>query len=207
MQLKSKSACLTCVWMQEDSDELCERLATDVDEAFPELVGAHQDLVFGVALRVVKNETTAEDVAQEAFVRAYRALKRYPPGRRRVLHLRPWLARIALNAARNEIRGTRSHDEVDEAAVSVSDPDDGPLKLAERNDERRMWAQLLAQLPDRYRLAVGLRYIDDLSYAELAETLDRPLGSVKSDVHRGTALLRAAYDAEHRTRSAQEAAS
>jgi RNA polymerase sigma factor (sigma-70 family) len=193
--------------MLERSDDFCERLAGDVDQAFPELVEAHQDLVFGVALRVVRNEATAQDVAQEAFVRAYRALKRYPPGRRRELHLRPWLARIALNAARNEIRGYRNHEDFDDAAVSITDPADGPLRLAERTDERRMWSQLLAQLPDRYRLAVGLRYIDDLSYPELAEALGRPLGSVKSDVHRGTALLRAAYDAQHRARGAQEAAS
>jgi len=193
--------------MQQQPDDLCERLATGVDEAFPELVGAHQDLVFGVALRVVGNNATAQDVAQDAFVRAYRALKRYPPGRIRDLHVRPWLARIALNSARNEIRGARNHDDVDEAATALSDPADGPLKLVERNDERRMWARLLSQLPDRYRLAVALRYIDDLSYPELAETLDRPLGSVKSDVHRGTALLRAAYDAEQRASGAREAAS
>ena len=61
-----------------------------------------------------------------------------------------------------------------------------------------MWARLLAGLPQRYRLAVALRHVDDLSYAEIAETLNKPLGSVKSDVHRGIALLRAAYDAEQR---------
>ena len=66
-----------------------------------------------------------------------------------------------------------------------------------------MWARLLAGLPDRYRLAVALRHVDGLSYAEIAETLGRPLGSVKSDVHRGTALLRAAYDAEQRAHRAR----
>ena len=189
-------------------DPLCERLATDVDEAFPELVVANQDLVFGVALRVVRDAHAAEDVAQEAFVRAYRALRRYPDQQVLELRLRPWLARITLNAARNEIRGKRIEVDIDDAAPALLDPDDSPLRLAERNDERRMWARLLAALPDRYRLAVALRYIDDLSYPELAETLDRPLGTVKSDVHRGTALLRAAYDAEQRALGgAQEAAS
>jgi RNA polymerase sigma-70 factor (ECF subfamily) len=61
-----------------------------------------------------------------------------------------------------------------------------------------MWARLLAGLPQRYRLAVALRHVNDMSYAEIAETLGRPLGSVKSDVHRGIQLLRAAYDAEQR---------
>jgi RNA polymerase sigma-70 factor (ECF subfamily) len=186
-------------------------LGTDVDEAFPDVVAAYQDLVFGVALRVTRDESAAEDAAQEAFVRAYRALTRYPAARIHELRLRPWLARIALNAARNVVRGRRPHDGLgglDDAALQIPARDDGPLRLAERSDERRMWSRLLAGLPDRYRLAVALRYIDDLSYQELAETLGRPLGSVKSDVHRGTALLRAAYDAELRAqRGAQEAVS
>ena len=193
--------------MQSQSDALCERRATDVGEAFPELVVRHQDLVFGVALRMCATMTTAEDVAQDAFVRAYRALRRYPASRIRELRLRPWLARIALNAARNAPRSARRW-RAGRREQAVPSKEDGPLRLAERSDERRMWARLLAGLPDRYRLAVALRYVDDLSYQELAETLGRPLGTVKSDVHRGTALLRAAYDAEQRALgAAQEAVS
>ena len=64
---------------------------------------------------------------------------------------------------------------------------------------------MLAALPDRYRLAVALRHVDGLSYTEIAETLGRPIGSVKSDVHRGTKQLRAAYDAEQRNIARQEA--
>jgi RNA polymerase sigma-70 factor, ECF subfamily len=189
----------------QPSEDLCERLADDMNGAFPELVLAHQDLVFGVALRVVRDAATAEDVAQDAFVRAYRALKRYSADRIRELRLRPWLARIALNAARNEVRSRRAHDDIDAAAETLPAPGDGPSHIAEQSDERRMWARLLAGLPDRYRLPVALRYVDDLSYAELAEALGRPLGTVKSDVHRGVALLRAAYDAEQRALGAQEA--
>lgn len=207
LQLADKPGCLTCVRMQEEPDQLCQRLAMDVDEAFPELVAGHQDLVYGVALRVTRSEATAQDVAQETFVRAFRALKRYPVERIREMRLRPWLARIALNAARNEIRARRIHDDIDNAASSIVAPGDGPLRLVERNDERRMWTRLLGDLPEKYRLAVALRYIEDLSYSELAETVGRPLGSVKSDVHRGTALLRAAYDAEQRALGAREAVS
>ena len=168
---------------------------------------AHQDLVYGVALRVVHDDHAAEDVAQDAFVRAYRALRRYPPDQVREMRLWPWLARIALNAARNEIRGRKAVTELDDATTEIPSQDEGPIRLAERSDERRMWARLLSGLPDRYRLAVALRYVDDLSYPELAETLGRPLGSVKSDVHRGTALLRAAYDARQCAAGAREAVS
>jgi len=187
------------------ADDLCERLADDLDAAFADLVEQHQDLVFGVALRVVNDAASAQDVAQDAFVRAYTAISRYPAERVREIRLRPWLARIALNLARNEVRSRRPQSSIDELSAHPAEHDASPQLAAERSDQARMWARLLAGLPRRYRLAVALRHVEGLSYAELAETLDRPLGSVKSDVHRGTALLRAAYDAEQRALARQEA--
>jgi len=179
------------------TDPLCVRLADDLDQAFPELVMDHQQLVFGVAVRVV-GDFAADDVTQEVFVRAYRALKRYPAGRVREMRLRPWLARMTLNLARNALRGRRAYVDVAAVAESKQSTDDGPAQLIQRVEDQGMWRRLLAGLPPRYRLAVALRHVDDLSYAEIAETLGKPLGSVKSDVHRGIALLRAAYDAEQR---------
>lgn len=187
------------------ADDLCERLADDLDAAFADLVEQHQGLVFGVALRVVNDAASAQDVAQDAFVRAYKAMSRYPAERVREIRLRPWLARIALNLARNEVRRRRPASSIDELAAHPAEHDASPQLVAESSDQARMWARLLAGLPPRYRLAVALRHVEGLSYAELAETLDRPLGSVKSDIHRGTALLRAAYDAEQRALARQEA--
>lgn len=186
-------------------DDLCHRLAAGVDDAFAELVSAHQDLVFGVALRALGERSAAEDVAQEAFIRAYRALKGYPAKRIRDLRLRPWLARIALNTAHNHRRDSGPAGADLEAASDHAHAGDGPVRLAERNEERRFWARLLNELPERYRLAVALRHVECLSYPELAEALGRPLGSVKSDVHRGVSLLRAAYEAELRLVERKEA--
>ncbi|HEY8135424.1 MAG TPA: sigma-70 family RNA polymerase sigma factor [Candidatus Limnocylindrales bacterium] len=185
------------------TDPLCLRLADDLDQAFPELVTDHQGLVFGVAVRVV-GDSNAEDVAQEVFVRAYRALKRYPAARVREMRLRPWLARMTLNQARNALRGRRDHVDIADVAESRQSNEPGPAQLVQRAEEQSMWRRMLDGLPARYRLTVALRHVDELSYAEIAETLGRPLGSVKSDVHRGIALLRAAYDAEQRATS-QEA--
>jgi RNA polymerase sigma-70 factor (ECF subfamily) len=179
------------------TDPLCLRLADDLDGAFRELVVDHGQLVFGVAARVV-GDFAAEDVAQEVFVRAYRALKKYPKDRVREMRLRPWLARMSLNQARNSLRGRRQDVDVSDIAETKASTDEQPVQRLQRSEDQKMWARLLAGLPARYRLPVALRHVDDLSYAEIAETLGKPLGSVKSDVHRGIALLRAAYDAEQR---------
>jgi RNA polymerase sigma factor (sigma-70 family) len=185
-------------------DELPLRLSRDLEGNFGDLVTQHQDLVFGVALRVVAERQAAEDVAQEAFVRAYRALKRYPPERIAALRVRPWLAQISLNLARNQRRARRPADPL-EAAAEQAHAADGPLRLAERREEHRFWSALLAGLPERYRLAVALRHVEGLSYQEMANALARPVGSIKSDVHRGVRELRAAYEAEQRLIAQKEA--
>jgi RNA polymerase sigma-70 factor (ECF subfamily) len=198
LQPIARRLCYSGVYMAiAATDPLCLRLADDLDEAFPDVVVDHQQLVFGVAARVVGG-SAAEDVAQEVFVRAYRALKRYPAARVRDMRLRPWLARMTLNLARNGLRGRRDHVDIADVAESRQSTDEGPAQLVQRGEDQRMWKRLLDGLPSRYRLAVALRHVDDLSYAEIAETLGKPLGSVKSDVHRGIALLRAAYDTEQR---------
>ena len=174
-----------------------ERLALDLDGSFETLVEHHKDLVFGVARRMTPQPADAEEVTQEAFLRAYRALQGYAPERRRELRLRGWLARITINLARNRAR------DADPLAVGLDGqadpPADGerdPSRIVERRESTAMWSRLLEGLPTRYRAAVGLRHVDGLSYPELAEALGRPLGTVKSDVHRGVRLLRAAYENE-----------
>src|SRR4029453_15273559 len=84
--------------------ELSDRLARDLDGAFEDLVLVHQRLVFGLALRGGGDRADAEEVAQDPFERAYHALAGYPAERVAAMRLRPWLARIALNLARNRLR-------------------------------------------------------------------------------------------------------
>ena len=79
-------------------------LAADFDAAFPCLVRTYTDLVYSVAVRVVRDPTEAEEVAQDTFVRAYRALEGYDSERRTQMRFKPWLAQIALNLARNRRR-------------------------------------------------------------------------------------------------------
>jgi RNA polymerase sigma-70 factor (ECF subfamily) len=180
-----------------DDTELAERLARDLDGTFEALVRAHVDRCHAIALRVLGNPHDAEEVAQDALVRAYRALQGWPPGRIREVRLRPWLATIVVNQCRNRVRRhalqTTSLAPLLEAGLEPpADPSGDPAGLAARAAQRDQLASLLAGLPERYRVPVVLRHVDDLSYAELAEVLGRPEGTLKAQVHRGLVLLRAA---------------
>ncbi len=184
-----------------DDAMLLDGLASDLDGSFEALVRSQVGRCYAIALRVLGNAHDAEEVAQDALVRAYRALQNYPPERIRELRLRPWLATIVVNLCRNR---TRRHvlpttslapllEQGLEPRASVADD---PAGTAIRTADREQLSALLAGLPDRYRIPVVLRHVDDLSYAELAEVLGRPEGTVKAQVSRGLALLRAAAGTE-----------
>ena len=180
-----------------DDTELADRLARDLDGTYEALVRAHVDRCHAIALRVLGNPHDAEEVAQDALVRAYRALGGWPPERIREVRLRPWLATIVVNLCRNRVRrhvpATTPLAPLVEAGLEpAADPSGDPARLAGRAAEREQLASLLAGLPERYRVPVVLRHVDDLSYAELAEVLGRPEGTLKAQVPRGLALLRAA---------------
>ena len=175
--------------------ELPARLARDLDGSFEELVVAHQRLVYGLALRVVGDRGDAEEVAQDTFERAYHALAGYDAERVAAMALRPWLARIALNLARNRLRrrppAARALEDGDGQPLAVAAPAAAePAAVAERHEEQERWAGLLATLPRGWREAVVLRHVEGLPYAEVAEVLGRPVGTVKTHVHRGVRQLR-----------------
>ena len=174
-------------------DEHSERLADDLDGAFPDLVQAYQDRLYGFALRLTHSPRDAEESTQDAFVRAYRALARYPVEQRRTLQVRPWLYRITLNVVRNRARRSQLPTiELDGAvgARLATSAQELPERLVEDAERREQLARAIARLPERYATAVVLRHVQGLSYAELADMLEQPLGTTKSDVHRGLRLLR-----------------
>jgi RNA polymerase sigma-70 factor (ECF subfamily) len=179
-----------------DTDpELPARLARDLDGSFEALVVTHQRLVYGLALRVVGDRADAEEVAQDTFERAYHALAGYPSERVAAMRLRPWLATIALNLARNRARRRppphRPLEDGDGQPLAVAAPASAePAQVAERHQQRELLAELLAGLPRGHREAVVLRHVEGLPYAEVAEVLGRPVGTVKTHAHRGVRQLR-----------------
>jgi RNA polymerase sigma-70 factor (ECF subfamily) len=180
-------------------------LAADLEGSFEQVVVAYQNRLYGFALRLTGSPQDAEEITQDAFVRAYRALATYPAARIRTLALRPWLHQILLNVFRNRVRHRYLQlvplDQGHEAGDLELDDDKAarPDTALERAELKASLDALVAALPERYRLAVVLRHIQGLGYGEMAVVLKQPIGTVKANVHRGIRMLRAALDGQEHT--------
>lgn len=177
---------------------LATRLAGDLDRAFPSLVEEHGARLYTIAHRCLGVSGDAEEVAQDALVRAYDALAGYDRERIRALRLRPWLATITINLARNRRRRVadrRPPGSLDTVVARGLEPTVGtaalPPAIVERREVRQILVSALLTLPLPMREAVVLRHVDGLAVAEVAAVLGRPEGTVKAQVHRGLARLRA----------------
>jgi RNA polymerase sigma-70 factor (ECF subfamily) len=182
----------------EQADELAKRLAQDLDGHFEALVLTYQDRLYRFALRLMGNPQDAEEVAQDTLVRAYRALTDYSSDRVGALALRPWLYQITLNVVRNRVRRRRPQLVPLDGELPDSTEQEQPERSVEATERREELGALVAALPQRYRTAVVLRHIEDLRISEIAEVVGQPEGTVKSNIHRGIAMLRKAMDQEKR---------
>ena len=167
-------------------------LVGDLDRGYEAFVDAHSGAVFSTALRLSGSRAEADDLAQETFVRAYRALRRFDAERVRSLEPRPWLLAITLNLWRNRLRSAsrRPVRAGFDRGREVADPGPGPEAAAEATEAARALTRLLGELPEHHRVPVVLRHVVGLSYAEIAAVLSCPVGSAKSNVARGLDRLR-----------------
>jgi RNA polymerase sigma-70 factor (ECF subfamily) len=166
-------------------------------DAVARLVGAYQDALFSYVLGLLRDPTDAQEVTQDAFLRAYRALaSQYDEERCRTLNLRPWLLRIGRNLAYNRLRQRRmaateplpEPDGYHEPSLRSPSPSDGNRATREELAELE---SALARLSRAAREVVQLRFIDGLSYAEIATILGSSESSVRGKVFRALAQLRA----------------
>lgn len=168
-------------------EELVEASGVDLD-AFGELIRRHQDFVYGAALRIVRNPVLAQDIAQEAFVRAHRAL----PGFRGQAQVRSWLYRISTNLALNAVQRRKEYPaETIPDRPAQYDPASDAVNQALREDLE----EAIAELPDKLREPLVLREFDGLSYQEIADRLDLPLNTVRTRILRARRTLRERMEA------------
>jgi RNA polymerase sigma-70 factor (ECF subfamily) len=177
-----------------------KRLIDDAQEgdldAFNRLVLAYQDMVFNQAYRVLGESAAAEDAAQNAFISAFRKIKTFRGG-----SFKAWLLRIVTNACYDELRRRKrrpttplepvdSSDEEIESPYWIADKGESPEDFSVRLEVGRAIQQCLDELTDDFRVVVVLVDVQGLDYAEAAETIGKPLGTVKSRLARARNNLR-----------------
>lgn len=178
--------------MQAQNDELLiEQCKQGSQEAFSRLVLHHQDAVYSLCYRMTGNAMEAEDLAQEAFLRLHRSLGQFRPGAR----LRPWLHKIVVNVCLDALRKRKDATlPLDELCAGHNEPpaphgETLPEEAYLGREARLSVQQALLRLPGEYRVALALRYLEDLSYQEIAEALGVPLSTVETRIWRAKRML------------------
>ena len=183
-----------------DERELVRRCREGSEAAYAELVRQHRPRLYSLAFRLIGDREAAEDVVQETFLAAFKAIDRFQPKP----SLAPWLNTIAVRiaqraAARGRARPKASLDRLvagGDSLLALSqpvevDPASDPHTVAEAGELRRAVAAAIEGLPFAQRAAVVLRFVMGLDYAAAAQTMDVPLNTYKSHLLRGTKVLRA----------------
>jgi RNA polymerase sigma-70 factor (ECF subfamily) len=170
----------------DDSDEvLMAKVARGDQSAYRELSRRHLPAMLGVARRVLGNAADAEDVVQEAMLRAWTHAPRWQP----LAALRTWLTRVVVNLCLDRKR--RRPWVALEAAGEIVDPTPGVTEAAEQNERERQLAAAIAELPARQRTAIILTYSEGMSNVQAADILDTSVSAVETLLVRGKQNLRA----------------
>lgn len=180
------------------ADERDGSLSPEQERTFHQEAVPHLDAVFRFALRLCGSADAAEDLLQETFLRAYRAWGQYTPGTR----CKSWLFTICRNVFLRQLERSQRHHEI-LAETAEEDPRtlsrENPVFAASRDDDPEgdyfraivdeEILDAIQELPEEYRTAVVLSDLEDLSYQEVAEVMEVPVGTVKSRLFRGRRLL------------------
>lgn len=179
--------------MDHDERTLITRAARGDTAAFEALMARHAPFVHNLALRTLGDPHDAEDVAQEAFLRAWRGL----PAFRVDARFSTWLYRIVVNLCYSRLPALRAGLDAIDIDASAEVPDDGaPVEAGALTGELRTHLHAAIDgLPRTYRMLLAMRHGQDMSYHDIAEAANLPLGTVKTGIHRARRQLQAALDA------------
>ncbi|HEY7974337.1 MAG TPA: sigma-70 family RNA polymerase sigma factor, partial [Ktedonobacterales bacterium] len=172
-------------------------------EAFAVLVGRHQRQVYQLAMRMLRDEDEASEATQEVFLAAWQHLRSFRGDAR----LATWLYRITYNHCLKVSESRRRDQEARQALADASRESQpvnqlsAAMALAAERDVQATVRQQIDQLPQKYRRALVLRHLQDLSYEEMADVMSVPIGTVKTQLFRARTLLKERLDALERARA------
>ena len=172
-------------------DQLLTQVRDGDREAFSRLYDLLSPLVFGMALKTTKSRAIAEEVTQEVFIQVWRQADRFDPARGSA---RSWVATMAHRRSVDAVRRSQSATDREEASLP-SQPDPDVAEQVIVSDERQRVRAALSHLTGLQREAIELAYFGGLTYREVAERLDAPLGTVKTRMRDGLARIRSAMEA------------
>jgi len=185
--------------IQATDQDLVLAARSGKERAYRELIDRYQRPVFSLVFRMVRDRERAEDLAQETFVKVFNNLDRYDPKYK----FSSWIFKIANNLTidalrRKELdtvsldgsRNARTAEEADSSRITVASEDENPEELLEAKQLGEEIGEAIGELRAEYRTAVVLRHVEGLSYEEIAEIMEVPLGTVKTYIHRARHELR-----------------
>jgi RNA polymerase sigma-70 factor (ECF subfamily) len=183
--------------MGRSDEELVEACQAGDASAFDVLVGRWEDRIRGAAFRFLGSEEEARDVAQEAFLKAYRALS----GFKREARFSSWLYQIATNLCRDGLRrrktrATVSLEALEEAGPVMVETRPGAHERLLERDLAKVVRRAIHALPEEQREVVILKEYQELTFLEIAQTLDVPISTVKTRLYRGLGQLRLQLERE-----------
>ncbi|SHO64712.1 sigma-70 family RNA polymerase sigma factor [Algoriphagus zhangzhouensis] len=179
----------------EDFDLIDKAVDEKDQQAYATLMKRYKKAVYFMILKMIRDADDAEDLTMEAFAKAFKNLHRF----KKDYTFSTWLFRIATNNTIDFIRkkklktmslnNTLSDDSGNSVNIDVEDDDNNPQDEFIKSQRIEMVRIFVDKLPAKYRKLVQLRYFDELSYEEIAQELDKPLGTVKAQLHRSRELL------------------
>ena len=188
--------------MPDLDDELMKRYRAGDENAFTLLVRRHQQPLINFIARYINDRDGAEDLAQETFIRIFKASRHYKPGQ---AHFKTWMYHIASNLCKNELRnrgrrnrytvdrvveGDGDSEQIDLIENAPADAASQPEVALERKELHDAIQRAIAELPEQYRMPLVLRDLQGLSYDEISSALELRSGTTKSRINRARLMLK-----------------
>jgi RNA polymerase sigma-70 factor (ECF subfamily) len=179
---------------RKEDKGLIELALSGDEKAYESLLNKYRNLVFSIMLKMVRNKQEAEDLTQEAFMKAFTSLATFNDE----FAFSTWLMKIASNNCidflrKRKLRTYSIHEPVqykdEKIEIDIPDHDPTPEKTLIQSERNRMIEETIQALPERYRYVIILRHKEEKSYEEIAEIMNLPLGTVKAQIFRAREIL------------------